>query len=200
MARTRKHSIKKRTKNPKRTKTPKRTRKSYGKKRRNHRKINKKGGANPSAKAKEAALLKQINDGKKYTVNYLKKILGDDENFHSDYKDISLTYEEIADMLADQSDKEKWNELHPTFKNGDVIFEISYEYYKPELDAAFLVIDGKLKVFPKAGSDLSKYKDADGNPVDESDLGDDDFIDLEGHMIHPTTFRIIKVGYPNDFD
>ena len=116
MARTRKHSIKKRTKNPKRTKTPKRTRKSYGKKRRNHRKINKKGGANPSAKAKEAALLKQINDGKKYTVNYLKKILGDDENFHSDYKDISLTYEEIADMLADQSDKEKWNELHPTFK------------------------------------------------------------------------------------
>ena len=135
--------------------------------------------------------MKQINDGEKYTVDYLKKILGDDKNFHSDYKDRSLTYEDIADMLADQSDKEKWNELHPTFKNGDVIFEISYDkYYEPELDAAFLVIDDKLMVFPKAGS----------NPVYESDLGDDDFIDAEGHMIHPTTFRIIKVGYPIDFD
>ena len=190
MARTRKHSIKKRTKNPKRTKTPKRTRKSYGKKRRNHRKINKKGGANPPAKAKEAALLKQINDGKQYTVNYLKNILGDDENFHSVYKDRSLTYEEIANMLADPIDKEKWNDLHLTLKNGDVIFQVSYdEDFEPELDAAFLVIDDKLMVFPKAGS----------NPVYETDLGDDDFIDVEGNMIHPTTFRIIEVGYPIDF-
>ena len=133
--------------------------------------------------------------GKKNEVDYLAEKL----NYKEMKENVSISFDTIISRLS-EAERVKWESMN--LQESDVVWEYVDEDIMYCGRATFLVFKKRnklhLMIFPMCCQNLNKLKDENGKKnegEDENgryDFGEGDCID-NGYMIHPKSYRIIKV-------